>query len=326
MKKTIKILVTGAAGQISYNLLFRIANGEMFGPNQKMVLHLLELPVSLDVLKGVKMELIDCAFPLLEDVLITDRDELAYEGIDWAFLLGAKPRGPGMQRSDLIRENGPIFKKVGQALNTYASPNVRVIVVGNPCNTNCLIAMSNAPKIPKENFHAMTLLDQNRAKAQLALKAKVNVDKISKLVIWGNHSSTQIPDFYNAQIGDKKVEELIFDENYLKEEFTQVVAERGSAIIKARGRSSSASAAIALMNHVQFLVGIKKGVFSSCVLSDGNCYDIPNGIIFSFPCQLDDEGNYFIVPNFKINDYLRKKIKQTADELLEERRLVQDLI
>ena len=324
--KTIKVLVTGAAGQISYNLLFRIANGEMFGRNQKLILHLLDLPMALNELEGVKMELMDCAFPLLKEVVITDDIETAYRDVNWALLIGSKPRGKGMERNDLITENAPIFKTAGQALENYAASNVRVVVVGNPCNTNCLIAMYNAPSIPKNRFHAMTFLDQNRAQAQLALKAQVQIGDVSNIVIWGNHSSTQVPDFFNAKICGEKATDYINDNAYLENEFIQIVAQRGASIIKSRGKSSAASAASALVNHVQALQNNDGKVFSSCVSSDKNPYGIPEGLIFSFPCCSDGKGNYTINPNFEVNEFLREKLEITTKELLKEKDLIKNLL
>ena len=326
--KPIKVTITGAAGQINYNLLFRIANGDMFGKTRKVILSLLELPIALDALNGVKMELIDCAFPLLEDVIATSSPEEAFKDTDFALLVGSKPRGAGMERSDLIKENGQIFTGTGQAINQYASKDIRVIVVGNPCNTNCLIAMHNAPNIPKRNFHAMTFLDQNRATAQIALKAQVPVSYVENVLIWGNHSSTQVPDAYNATIKGKAAATVLNDDKYLQNDFIETVAKRGAAIINARGKSSAASAASALINHVQSLLTPTptNKFFSSCVLSNGNTYGVPDNLIFSFPCQSTGNGDYNIVSNLEINPALKDNFQRTIEELLTEKEIVKDLL
>ena len=326
--KPIKVTITGAAGQINYNLLFRIANGDMFGKNNKIILSLLELPIALDALNGVKMELIDCAFPLINEVIATSSPEEAFKDADYALLVGSKPRGPGMERNDLIKENGHIFTGTGQAINQYASKDICVIVVGNPCNTNCLIAMHNAPDIPKENFHAMTFLDQNRATAQIALKAQVPTSAIENILIWGNHSSTQVPDAYNATINGQAVTTVINDDNYLQNEFIEIVAKRGAAIINARGKSSAASAASAIINHIQsLLTPTPKGIFfSSCVLSNGNSYGVPDDLIFSFPCQSTGNRDYKIIPNLKIHPALKDNFQRTIDELIAEKEIIKDLL
>lgn len=328
MSKTIRVCVTGAAGQIDYSLLFRIASGEMFGPEQKVALNLLEITPALDALKGVAMELDDCAFPLLEEIVMTDDVNVAMKDVNWALLVGSKPRGPGMERGDLIKENGPIFTSTGKAINDHAADDVRVVVVGNPCNTNCLIAMHNAPDVPRDRFHAMTRLDENRAKSQLAQKAGVPVTEVKNMVIWGNHSATQVPDYKNATISGKPAADVIGDLAYLQTEFTSTVAKRGAAIIAARGKSSAASAANGLIDHVKSLLTPtpEDEVFSSCVNSDGNPYGIPEGLIFSFPCRSNGDGTYEIVPGFELDQHLTEGVAKTVAELESEREVIKDLL
>jgi malate dehydrogenase len=325
MSKPVKrVAVTGGAGQIAYSLLFRIAHGDMLGYDQPIALHILELPDVLQTLEGVKMELEDCAFPLLKEIRIGSDPEKVFEEIDIALLVGAKPRGPGMERGDLLRENGKIFIEQGKALNKTANSNVKVLVVGNPCNTNCLIAMSNAPRIPKQNFHAMTRLDQNRAAYQLASKAKAEIADVTNMTIWGNHSSTQVPDFVNARIKGKPVLDVIHDKKWLEGEFINIVQKRGAAIISARGKSSAASAANAAIDAVRALYTPTPAGswFSSGVCSDGNPYDIEDNLVFSFPCCSNGNGSYEIISDIQWNDFLQNKIKSSEKELLEERELV----
>jgi malate dehydrogenase len=328
MSDTIRVCVTGAAGQIDYSLLFRIASGEMFGPNQKVALNLLEITPALEALKGCAMELDDCAFPLLEEIVMTDDVNVAMKDVNWALLVGSKPRGPGMERGDLIRENGPIFTSTGKAINDHAAKDVRVVVVGNPCNTNCLIAMHNAPDVPRDRFHAMTRLDENRAKSQLAQKAGVPVTEVKNMVIWGNHSATQVPDYKNATISGKPATEVIGDLEYLQNEFTSTVAKRGAAIIAARGKSSAASAANGLIDHVKSLINPTPAgeVFSSCVCSDGNPYGLPEGLIFSFPCRSNGDGTYEIVPGFELDEHLTTGVAATVAELENEREVIKALL
>lgn len=319
-----RVVVTGGAGNISYSLLFRIASGEMLGADQPVALHILEIPQAAEILKGVKMELDDCAFPLLQEVRIGDDAQKMFEGADFALLVGAKPRGPGMERGDLLVENGKIFVEQGKALNDCASPDVKVMVVGNPCNTNCLIAMNHAPRIPRENFHAMTRLDQNRGMSQLAQKADVDVSSVTNMTIWGNHSATQVPDFVNAHVDGKPVTDVISDRSWLEGEFISTVQKRGAAIIKARGKSSAASAANAVIDGIKSLVTpTSPGEwFSSAVCSDGNTYGIQENLIFSFPCRSNGDGSYEIVKDIPWDDFLREKIALTEKELLEERDFV----
>lgn len=329
MQKTLKrIAVTGGAGQIAYSLLFRIAAGEMLGEDQPIALHILELPEMTKILEGVKMELEDCAFPLLKEIHIGSDPLQIFEGVHYALLVGAKPRGPGMERGDLLKDNGNIFVAQGKALNEVADRNVKVLVVGNPCNTNCLIAMAHAPKIPSQNFFAMTRLDQNRAVALLAQKAKVEVATVENVVIWGNHSSTQVPDFLNAKIAGKPVTERISDLKWLEGDFFSAVQKRGAAIIAARGKSSAASAASAAIDTIKDLVTpTPKGKWFSCgVFSQGNFYGIDQNLIFSFPCRMTDKGECEVVQGVTWNEFLQKKIKFSEQELLEEREFVKDLL
>lgn len=329
MPKPIKrIAVTGGAGQIAYSLLFRIANGDMLGKDQPIALHILELPEALDPLAGVCMELEDCAFPLLKEIHMGSDPNEIFQGVHYALLVGAKPRGPGMERGDLLKDNGKIFTEQGKALNDSADPNVKVLVVGNPCNTNALIAMTHAPKIPRKNFHAMTRLDQNRASAQLARKANTDITQVTNVTIWGNHSSTQVPDFLNAKIKGKPCTDIIKDTDWLENEFINIVQKRGAAIITARGKSSAASAASAAIDSIKDLVTpTPEGQwFSSGVCTDGRPYGIDDNLIFSFPCRSKGDGNYEIIPNIPWNDFLKSKIKLTKNELIEERSMVGELL
>jgi malate dehydrogenase len=326
MKTPIKVAVTGAAGQIGYALLFRIASGQMFGPDQPLMLHLIEIPDALGALDGVVMELHDCAFPLLESVVPTADLNEGFRDINWALLVGSVPRKAGMERKDLLGINGKIFIGQGQAIEKNAASDVRVLVVGNPCNTNCLIAMNNAKEIPSDRWFAMTRLDENRARAQLAHKAGVGICSVTNMTIWGNHSSTQYPDFYNARIDDRPADEVIRDENWLKEEFIATVQQRGAAVIKARGLSSAGSAANAVIDTVFSLTNDTPGNdwHSVAVCSDGS-YDVEKGLISSFPVRVRG-GKWEIVQGLLINDFSRSKIDASAAELKEEKSLVAELI
>lgn len=329
MAKLIKrIAVTGGAGQIAYNLLFRIANGDMLGGDQPVALHILEVPEMMKNLEGVKMELEDCAFPLLKEIVIGSNPYDVFQGIDFALLVGAKPRGPGMERAELLNDNAKIFIEQGKALNESANPDVKVLVVGNPCNTNCLIALSHAPRIPKKNFHAMTRLDQNRAVAQLAQKAAVDVDEVTHLTIWGNHSATQVPDFVNAEISNKPLLEVILDRRWLEDTFVSSVQKRGAAIIAARGKSSAASAASAIIDAIKSLMktGAPTSWFSSAIYSEHNPYGIDKQLVFSFPCHLNGNQDCEIIPNILWDKYLEEKIRFTEKELVEERTLIKHLL
>lgn len=329
MSKTVsRIAVTGGAGQIAYSLLFRIAAGELLGTDQPIALHILEIPSVLSQLEGVKMELLDCAFPLLKEVKITSDPLEAFNDIDIALLIGSKPRGPGMERGDLLLENGKIFIDQGKALNAAAKKEAKIFVVGNPCNTNCLIAMHHAPRLSPKNFYAMTRLDQNRASAFLAAKANVPVTEISHMTIWGNHSSTQVPDFIHAKIKNQHATTVIEDRKWLETTFVSLVRQRGAAIIQSRGKSSAASAAQALIDAVKDVLHPTKSGhwFSSGIISNGNPYGIEDGLIYSFPCHTSDHHSIQIIPNLDTHDFLDAHMKLSEKELIEERDLVKSLI
>ncbi|CAA0840599.1 lactate/malate dehydrogenase family protein [Striga hermonthica] len=326
-KKLINIAVSGAAGMISNHLLFKLASGEVFGPNQPIALKLLGSERSFQALEGVAMELEDSLFPLLREVSIGIDPYDVFQDAEWALLIGAKPRGPGMERADLLDINGQIFAEQGKALNAVASRNVKVIVVGNPCNTNALICLKNAPNIPAKNFHALTRLDENRAKCQLALKAGVFYDKVSNVTIWGNHSTTQVPDFLNARINGFPVKDVIEDTKWLEEEFTEKVQKRGGALIQKWGRSSAASTAVSIVDAIRSLVTPtpEGDWFSSGVYTAGNPYGIVDDIVFSMPCRSNGDGDYELVKDVIFDDYLWSRIKKTEGELLAEKRCVAHL-
>lgn len=325
MNKRVRVAVTGAAGQIGYALLFRIASGQMFGPHTDVELQLLELEPALPALEGVAMELDDCAFPLLKRVVCTADLNQAMDGVNWALLVGSVPRKQGMERSDLLQINGGIFTKQGQAINDNAADDVRVFVVGNPCNTNCLIAMHHARDIPNDRFYAMTTLDELRARTQLAKKAGVDITEVSQMTIWGNHSSTQYPDFYNAKIDGLPAATVIKDEVWLKDTFVSTVQQRGAAILKARGLSSAASAANAIVHGVYNLTNDTptNESFSMCLSSEGD-YGVDDGLIFSFPCRRA-HGEIEIVQGLKFNDYGQDRFNATLEELRQERDTVRAL-
>ena len=326
MTSPLKIAVTGAAGQIGYSLVFRIASGEMFGLDQPVALHLVEIPSALGALEGVVMELQDCAFPLLHSIVPTaDLDE-GFRDINWALLVGSVPRKAGMERKDLLGINGKIFIGQGRAIEKNAAADVRVLVIGNPCNTNCLIAMNNAKQIPHNRWFAMTRLDENRARAQLAHKAGVEITRVTNMTIWGNHSATQYPDFYNAKIDKRAANEVIGDETWLKETFISTVQQRGAAIIKARGVSSAGSAANAIVDTVRFLTNDTPtdDWHSVAVCSDGS-YDVDEGLISSFPVRLRG-GKWEIVQGLPLNEFSRQKIDASVAELKEEKSLVNELL
>lgn len=326
-KKIKKIAVTGGAGQIAYQLLFRIASGEMFGKDQPIALQILEVPEVVKALEGVAMELEDCAFPLLKSIEIDSDPKKIFKEADYALLIGSKPRGPGMERGDLLSENGKIFIQQGRAINDVAADDVKIFVVGNPSNTNCLIAMHNAPRVPKKNFHSMMRLDQNRAAAQIAKKAHVDISEITDLVVWGNHSATQVPDLFNTRIQGKPLFTFIKDELWLENECVKIVQQRGAAIIAARGKSSAASAANALIDAVKAIhTPTPAGQwFSSGVYSFGNSYGIDENLIFSFPCRSKGDGNYEIVEGMAWDSILEKRIRLSEKELIEERKIVEPL-
>lgn len=329
MDKSLKrIAVTGGAGQIAYSILFRIASGELLGKDVPIALHILELPEALAALEGVVMELEDCAFPLLKEIKIGSDPLQVFAGVNYAFLIGAKPRGPGMERKDLLTENGKIFTGQGKALGEVAAKDALTLVVGNPCNTNCLIALKNGAGLSPKQFFAMTRLDQNRASFLLAKKGGAAVSDVSHVTIWGNHSSTQVPDFLNAKIKKKPATEIIKDRKWLENAFISEVQKRGATVIAARGKSSAASAAHAALEGMKSLVvPTPDGEWFSCaLLSDGNPYGIQEGLVFSFPCRSKGEGKVEIVKNVPLDDFLKSKIALTEQELLEERDLIAGLI
>ncbi|MDR7087674.1 malate dehydrogenase [Aeromicrobium panaciterrae] len=321
----VKVAVTGAAGQIGYSLLFRLASGSLLGPDTPIQLQLLEITPALKALEGVVMELDDCAFPTLAGVEIGDDAEKIFDGVNLALLVGARPRGPGMERGDLLEANGAIFTAQGKALNKVAASDVRIGVTGNPANTNALIAMTNAPDIPKERFSALTRLDHNRAISQLAAKTGASVTDIKKMTIWGNHSATQYPDIFHAEVGGKNAAETVNDQAWIENDFIPTVAKRGAAIIEARGSSSAASAASATIDAAHdWLFGTPEGDWASmAVVSDGS-YGIPEGLIYSFPVTTTG-GDWSIVQGLEIDDFSRARMDATAAELIEERDAVKEL-
>jgi malate dehydrogenase len=324
----VKVAVTGAAGQIGYALLFRIASGQMFGPRTTVDLQLLELEAALPALEGVAMELDDCAFPLLRHVIRTASMDEAFAGVNWALLVGAVPRRAGMERKDLLTTNGGIFTTQGKALDANAAGDVRILVVGNPCNTNCLIAAANAPRIGRDRWFAMTMLDESRGRAQLAKRAGVEVDEVRDLAIWGNHSATQFPDAYHATIGGRPAPEVIGDEAWLQGEFIATVQQRGAAIIAARGQSSAASAANAVVDTVRNITQPTGQIFSSAIPAPGDLsgYGIPEGLVFGYPLRATAPGDVEIVQGIQHGEWAQGKIDATCDELVEEREAVKDLI
>ncbi len=328
MPKPIRVAVTGAAGQICYSLLPRIASGEVFGKDQPVILQLLEVPFekAIKALQGVAMELDDCAFPLLQDIVCTDKAEVAFTDANWCLLVGSKPRGPGMERADLLKDNGKIFIGQGQVIDAVAADDARVCVVGNPCNTNCMIAANQAKRLPKERFTAMTRLDQNRAYTQIARKAGVPVTAVHDLVIYGNHSPTMYSDFFNARINGKPVTEVISDHAWLKETLLPTVGKRGAAIIEARGASSAFSAGNALIDHVKALRAVGTTLHSIAVYQDGKTYGFAEGIWAGVPVRTTAEGTYEIDHSFSHNEFALGKIKATNDELVGERDVVKSLL
>ena len=325
MTSPIRVAITGAAGNIGYAIAFRVANGDLFGPNQPVILHMLEITPALKALEGVAMELDDCAFPLLQGMVLTDSADQAFNGVNWGLLIGARPRGKGMERKDLLEANGAIFKPQGEAINKGAASDVRVLVVGNPANTNCLIAMRNAPDVPRERFTAMTRLDHNRALTQLAQKAGVPVTDVKKVTIWGNHSSTQYPDAYHAEISGKPAVDVIGDEAWIRDTFVPTVQKRGAAVIEARGQSSAASAANAAINHVQtWYSGTAAGNWVSMAIPSTGAYSSPADVIFSYPVTVQN-GQYHVVEGLSLSDYDRQMIAATGQELVEERDAVSSM-
>jgi malate dehydrogenase len=326
MTKTVRVVVTGATGQVAYALLPRIASGEMFGPDIDVDLRLADIPQMVDKAKGVLMELEDGAYPLLSQTTASADRAVTHKDADWVLLVGSVPRGPGMERGDLIRKNGPIFVGEGLAIAQHAGPNVRVVVVGNPCNTNCLIARANAKSVPDDRWSAMTRLDQNRARSLLANKANARVRDVRQLVIWGNHSATLFPDFTNAKIKGRPASELV-DKSWLESEFIPAVQQRGAAVIAARGASSAFSAAQALIDHVKSLLSPTPADdwFSAAVVSDGS-YGVEKGLVSSFPLRSTGDGGYEIVKNVTLNGLAKAKVQATIAELEKERDLVKDLL
>ncbi|MGL6213567.1 malate dehydrogenase, partial [Billgrantia desiderata] len=322
MKDPVRIAITGGAGQISYSLIFRIAAGDMLGPDQPVILQLLEIPQAMDALNGVVMEVNDCAFPLVQDIVATDDPNVAFKDVDFALLVGARPRGPGMERKDLLEANAAIFSVQGKALNDNASRNVRVLVVGNPANTNALIASCNAPDLDPRQFTAMTRLDHNRALTQLAQKTGKRVTDVESMIIWGNHSATQYPDLAHTKVAGKPAFELV-ERDWYENDFIPTVQQRGAAIIKARGASSAASAASSAIDHMRDWALGTDQVVSMAIPSDGS-YGIAEGIIYSYPVRCQN-GDYEIVQGLEIDEFSRAKMKATEDELREERAAVEHL-
>lgn len=326
MKDPVRVAVTGAAGQIGYSLLFRIASGSMLGPEQPVILSMLEIEPALGALAGVRMELDDCAFPLLAGTVETADPETAFEGAQYALLVGSMPRKAGMERGDLLAANGGIFAPQGKALSKTADPSVRVLVVGNPANTNCLIAMRNAADIADGQFTAMTRLDHNRAIAQLAAKAGVSVNEVSTMTIWGNHSATQYPDIFHARIGGRNAAELVSDQTWLEQDFIPTVQQRGAAIINARGASSAASAASAAVDHMRdWARGTPADDWVSMAIPSSGDYGAPAGIITSYPCRVSTTGDYSVVGGLELDEFSRRCIERSWEELTEERDTVEQM-
>lgn len=324
MKAPVRVAITGAAGQISYSLIFRVASGEMLGADQPVILHLLEIPAAMNALKGVAMELEDCAYPTLQGLVLADDPKVAFQDINYAMLVGAKPRGPGMERKDLLQENANIFTAQGRALNEKASRDVRILVVGNPANTNAHIAMKSAPDLPSKNFTAMMRLDHNRALSQIAGKTGCKVTEINKMVVWGNHSATQYPDVSYANINGEAVTSKI-DQDWNVNTFIPTVQQRGAAIIKARGASSAASAGYAALEHIRDWVNGSNGKWVSMGVPSDGSYGIPEGLVYSFPITTAN-GEYSIVQGLEISDFSRERMNATQKELEEERDAIKHLL
>ena len=327
MAGTVRVAVTGAAGQVAYAMLGRLASGEVFGPDTQVILHLLEITPALPALEGVAMELDDCSFSTLKDIVITDNAEKAFDGCNYALLVGSFPRKAGMERKELLDINGKIFVGQGKALAAKAASDVRILVVGNPCNTNCLVARSNGRSIPAERWTAMTRLDHNRARTALAKKAGVSNSDVTQMTIWGNHSNTQFPDFSNAKINGKPAEQTITDRKWLEETFVSTIQTRGAAVIKARGMSSAMSAANGALDHVKSMIrGTPANDWvSMAVVSQGE-YGVPKDMVFGYPCTTDGKGNYKVVDGLKLDAFGQSKFQTTLQELLEEKDAVKDLI
>ncbi len=327
MSKHVRVAITGAAGQIGYSILFRIASGQMFGPDTQVSLNLIELPQAMNALRGVVMEVDDCAFPLVKEIVATEDINVGFKDANWALLIGSVPRKAGMERSDLLNINGGIFTKQGRAINDNAAADARVLVVGNPCNTNAMIAMHSAPDIPRDRFFAMTRLDQNRAMSQLAQRAGRPVSEVTNLAIWGNHSSTQYPDFYNARIGGKPATEAIDDHAWLKGDFIATVQKRGAAIIEARGLSSAASAANAAIDTVVSLLNpTPDGDWHSVAVCSQGEYGTPEGLLIGFPVRTNADGSWSVVDGVQHNEFGHEKFMASVKELEEEREAVSGLL
>lgn len=325
MKSPVRVAITGAAGQISYSLIFRIANGDMLGKDQPVILQLLEIPPAMNALNGVVMELNDCAFPLIQGIVATDDPNVAFKDTDYALLVGARPRGPGMERSDLLKANAAIFSVQGKALNDHASRDVRILVVGNPANTNALIALKNAPDLNPRNFTAMMRLDHNRSLSQLAAKTNSHTTKVEKMVVWGNHSSTQYPDISYATVEGQSAKDKV-EEDWYVNEFIPIVQQRGAAIIKARGASSAASAASAAINHMHdWALGSNGQWVSMGVYSGGNSYGIDGDIIYSFPI-ICENGQWKEISGLDVNEFSMERMRLTEKELLDEKAAISDLL
>src|SRR6516165_2865397 len=327
MSDTIRVAVTGAAGQVAYAMLGRLACGEVFGSNRKVILQLMEITPAMPTLEGVAMELDDCSFSTLQDIILTDDPAKAFRDCNWALLVGSFPRKQGMERKDLLGINGKIFVGQGKALAAQAAKDVRILVVGNPCNTNCLVGYNNGKAIPAERWTAMTRLDHNRARTALARKAGVANEAVTRVTIWGNHSNTQYPDFTNARINGRSVPEVITDRNWLENTFVPQIQNRGAAVIKARGSSSALSAANGALDHVKSLLAPTVGDdwVSAAVVSRGE-YNVPKGLVFSYPCRSDGKGNLSVVEGLKLDAYGQQKFQATLKELEEEREAVKDLL
>jgi malate dehydrogenase len=324
VSKPVRVTVTGAAGQIGYSIVFRIASGQLLGPDQPVDLRLLEIPQAMGALEGVAMELVDCAFPLLTGLDLHDNPADAFDGTNVALLVGSRPRTKGMERAELLSANGAIFTVQGKALNAAAAPDVKVLVVGNPANTNCLIAMRNAPDVPRERFTAMLRLDHNRAVAQLAAKLAVPVTEVSQMGVWGNHSPTMYPDLFHAKVGDRQAAQAVDDQAWIENEFLPNVGKRGAAIIEARGASSAASAANAAIDHTRDWVSGTDGAWVSMGVPSDGSYDIPEGLICGFPCTCAG-GEWSIVQGLDLDDFSRSRIDASVNELQDERQAVQEL-
>jgi malate dehydrogenase len=327
MEKVVRVAVTGAAGQVAYGMLGRLASGEVFGPGTKVILHLLEIPQALPTLEGVAMELDDCSFPTLKDMVLTDDPNKAFKDVNYALLVGSFPRKQGMERKDLLGINGKIFVGQGKALADNAAKDVRILVVGNPCNTNCLVAYNNGRSIPADRWTAMTRLDHNRARSALARKAGVNNEDVTQVTIWGNHSNTQYPDFTNAKIKGKPATEVITDRAWLENTFVPQCQNRGAAVIKARGSSSAMSAANGALDHVKSWLQATPGNdwVSAATISRGE-YGVPIGLVFGYPCKTDGQGNYVPIEGVKLDAFGQQKFQATLKELEEERDAVKDLL